>query len=404
MAISLPPQPWTEGMSFVVDETGLEYTFNGEVWVSEGQEIDLTHDHDDEYATIEYSDEKDAGLALRIDSLEHLTDGHEADLGGASWTMDDEVRESHFTTRKDDPSSGELVSDIRMFRQWLVVSKFPASGGDTDQWPIGNNHPSTLTVRSYDGWTATYSCGEQKNMEEQWEIDCYFQSTDAPEGTEWRSGSRYEIKMQAQDATLDETYASIGHIHEDHDQLLDRVSAGETAQTALQASVVTRDGEQVLDDGAWKVRKPNNNGGKYTYIEIDNDEMGLYHVKTPTNAVHAANKQYVDEQSSLGRPFVYGDSDLTGQFSMASSGTGLYLNMTDANGRVRRHRHAPDFAWPTELRYTIWDENGVLVHAGLTGVNTDYNDQKLQFKNCRPLYDMGLVDGTTYYVSLEGYW
>ena len=73
-------------MSFVVDETGLEYTYNGEVWVSEGQEIDLTHDHDDEYATIEYSDEKDAGLALRIDSLEHLTDGHEADLGGASWT------------------------------------------------------------------------------------------------------------------------------------------------------------------------------------------------------------------------------------------------------------------------------------------------------------------------------
>ena len=102
-----------------------------------------------------------------------------------------------------------------MFRQWLVISKFPASGGDTDQWPIGNSHPSTLTVRSYDGWTATYSCGEQKNMSQQWEIDCYFQSTDAPEGTEWSPGSRYEIKMQAQDTTLDETYASIGHDHTD---------------------------------------------------------------------------------------------------------------------------------------------------------------------------------------------
>ena len=41
MAVSLPPQPWTEGMSFVVDETGLEYTYNGEVWVSEGKEIDI---------------------------------------------------------------------------------------------------------------------------------------------------------------------------------------------------------------------------------------------------------------------------------------------------------------------------------------------------------------------------
>ena len=42
MAIQLPPQPWTEGLSFVVDETGLEYTYNGEVWVSEGEPLDLS--------------------------------------------------------------------------------------------------------------------------------------------------------------------------------------------------------------------------------------------------------------------------------------------------------------------------------------------------------------------------
>ena len=48
------------------------------------------------YATIEYSDGKDEGLSLRIDSLEQLTTGNQADLGGASWTCDDEVRESHF--------------------------------------------------------------------------------------------------------------------------------------------------------------------------------------------------------------------------------------------------------------------------------------------------------------------
>ena len=41
MAVQLPPQPWKEGDSFVVDETGLEYTFNGELWVSDGQELDL---------------------------------------------------------------------------------------------------------------------------------------------------------------------------------------------------------------------------------------------------------------------------------------------------------------------------------------------------------------------------
>ena len=100
------------------------------------------------YATIDYSDGKDEGLSLRIDSLEQLTTGNEADLGGASWTMDDAVRGGHFTTRKDDPSGDEFASDVRMVRQWLLISKEPASGGDTDQWYIGDSHPATLTVRA----------------------------------------------------------------------------------------------------------------------------------------------------------------------------------------------------------------------------------------------------------------
>ena len=33
MAIQLPEKPWSEGDSFIVEDTGLEYTFNGEVWV-----------------------------------------------------------------------------------------------------------------------------------------------------------------------------------------------------------------------------------------------------------------------------------------------------------------------------------------------------------------------------------
>ena len=41
MAVQLPPQPWDEGMSFTVDETGLEYVYNGEVWVSEGKPVEF---------------------------------------------------------------------------------------------------------------------------------------------------------------------------------------------------------------------------------------------------------------------------------------------------------------------------------------------------------------------------
>ena len=39
MSVKLPDQPWEEGMSFTVEETGLEYIFNGEVWLSEGTDI-----------------------------------------------------------------------------------------------------------------------------------------------------------------------------------------------------------------------------------------------------------------------------------------------------------------------------------------------------------------------------
>ena len=269
-------------MSFVVDETGLEYTYNGEVWVSEGKEIDIP---DPVY-------------------------------------MGD--------VEPENPEEGDL---------WYNTDRLE------------------MFIRYQDGWVTTTALGARIEQ-----------------------GEAIQRDLQA------------------------RVAAGETAQAALQASVLTRDGEQVLDDGAWKVRKPNNQGGKYTYIEIDNDEMGLYHVKTPTNAVHAANKQYVDERVALGRPFEYGNSDVPGHFVMASGSTSIYFNKTDLNGQTRRHRHAPDFEWDGSLRYTIWDENGVLIHAGLTGLSTDYTDDKLQFKQCRPLYDMGLVDGTTYYVNLEGYW
>ena len=173
-------------------------------------------------------------------------------------------------------------------------------------------------------------------------------------------------------------------------------------------------GEQLGNDHNWKLRMLNNNDGRNTYIDIKDNKLHLYHVADPANPEHATSWGYIDERKAdtdhehepapLGRPFVYGNSDLSGHFVTASSSTSIYFNKTDANGQTRRHRHAPDFQWDGSLRYTIWDENGVLVHAGLTGLSTDYADDKLKFKQCRPLYDMGLVDGTTYYINLEGYW
>ena len=179
---------------------------------------------------------------------------------------------------------------------------------------------------------------------------------------------------------------------------------------------LTLGGEQLGNADNWKLRILNTDGegGRLSFIDIKDNELHLYHVADPGNPAHAANWGYIDEKKAdkdhehspapLGRPFVYGNSDLPGYFTTASGSTSIYFNKTDANGQTRRHRHSPDFNWDTYLKYTIWDENGVLVHAGLTGLKTDYNDDKLQFKQCRPLYDMGLVTDTTYYINLEGYW
>ena len=87
MAVQLPPQPWKEGDSFVVDETGLEYTFNGELWVSDGQELDLSqyaltdHPHDD-LATKAYVD-TELGKKANTHSHPYASSNHTHSGGGA---------------------------------------------------------------------------------------------------------------------------------------------------------------------------------------------------------------------------------------------------------------------------------------------------------------------------------
>ena len=44
-------------------------------------------------------------------------------------------------------------------------------------------------------------------------------------------------------------------------------------------------------------------GGGGTYISTAGDELGIYHLKTPTDVTHAANKAYVDEKSEGDRAY-----------------------------------------------------------------------------------------------------
>lgn len=94
-----------------------------------------------------------------------------------------------------------------------------------------------------------------------------------------------------------------------------RVEAGETVQQQILASqpeYLKKSGTQTLDAGRWLLKAPKVDGtGNWSYIDIDGDELGLYHVKTPTNSEHAANMQYVDDEVSRVETEVGNKSDST---------------------------------------------------------------------------------------------
>ena len=60
---------------------------------------------------------------------------------------------------------------------------------------------------------------------------------------------------------------------------------------------VDKSGNQNLDKSkAWKLKQQKQDGGDSTFVSINDGEMHLYHVVTPSSPTHAANMQYVDDQ------------------------------------------------------------------------------------------------------------
>ena len=65
---------------------------------------------------------------------------------------------------------------------------------------------------------------------------------------------------------------------------------------AQDATKMSKSGEQMLTEGAWRIKQPKSGGGNSTFININDNEMHLYHVAYPESPTHAANMQYVDDQ------------------------------------------------------------------------------------------------------------
>ena len=75
------------------------------------------------------------------------------------------------------------------------------------------------------------------------------------------------------------------------------LSAMITANGRALNDKVSKSGTQNLDKSrAWKLKQEKQDGGDSTYVSINDGEMHLYHVATPSSPTHAANMQYVDDQ------------------------------------------------------------------------------------------------------------
>jgi len=61
---------------------------------------------------------------------------------------------------------------------------------------------------------------------------------------------------------------------------------------------LTKNGTQVLDSAKWRLQQPDSGNTNRNFIEIENNNMKLFHVQDPTDgsAEWAANKGYVDER------------------------------------------------------------------------------------------------------------
>ena len=59
---------------------------------------------------------------------------------------------------------------------------------------------------------------------------------------------------------------------------------------------ISKSGEQMLAEGAWRIKQPKSGGGNASFVVINDNVMNLYHVAYPENGEHAANMQYVDDQ------------------------------------------------------------------------------------------------------------
>ena len=250
-------------MSFVVDETGLEYTFNGEVWLSEGEPIDLTHDHDDEYASKgEVSEIKGDVESIQLE-LELLATTLEA----GTW----------LNVATPAPRAGQM---------WMAFNDFSVQ----ENQMIISNEDSTGKTH---GWV---------NLHEGDYVEMLNRSDTKSRAVEHEYGLFMVTAVDKGDGitTIElELHSGQGQCYEDQlyeIRLLD-IAESELDMASLDARYVSKSGNQDIGQGRWYLRQQNSEGAWRSYIDIKADgKLGLYHVQNPGDDSHAVNRGYLNTE------------------------------------------------------------------------------------------------------------
>ena len=295
-------------MSFVVDETGLEYTFNGEVWVSEGQEIDLTHDHDDEYAS------KD-----ELNEVKGDVEAIEAEL--------------------------ELLAKTLESGEWEVAASAAVRPGQMHMAiPELNSQQNVLSISNEDlggkthGW-ATLHVGDYVEL-----LEVEESKRNISHDYGLFIVTQFEISDSIATITLD-LYQGQGDAvagEKFEVRLLD-IAESEMDMASLDARYLQSGAGTHEVTQNWKIVS----GGK-TFINIQGDKSHIYHLADPGDDAHAVNRGWVNTELAK-------KADTHSHPYASSSHTHNYASSSHTHSYASTgHKHDSDYATSNHTHSVIF--------------------------------------------------
>jgi hypothetical protein len=142
--MSLPEKPWTDGDTFVNEETGVEYTFDGEKWLASGsEEADLSG-----FATKAFADEVDRTSQMRDEVLDSKIDQESTLNTAAHLKLEDQIlRYYAWSVGDNEELEKKLEAADAELQKQITENKGASESGDRQlQEQIDELHRSPVAL------------------------------------------------------------------------------------------------------------------------------------------------------------------------------------------------------------------------------------------------------------------